>query len=276
MASDVMGLNMKKLLFEASEEELSRTDLTQPAVTLVNTAVRIFLAEVGIISQGCGGFSLGEFAALEDAGVLSTEDLFTLVKKRGELMHRAGEKCGVGDKAPGMAAVVGLAAEKIDELFPAGTEGVYPANYNSPTQTVLSGTAEGLAKAEELCKKAGARRYIRLKVSGPFHSPLLEEAREEFAETVKAYTFKDPSKTLYSNVTGGEITTGDEAKKLSAAQIVSPVRWVEEENLILQGGYGAILETGPGKVLSGLWKSISKEPACLPCGTAEQIASLRS
>ena len=121
--SDIMGLSMEKLLFEAPEEELGRTDLTQPAVTLVNLAVRIVLAEGGITSQGCAGFSLGEFAALEDAGVLSTEDLFKLVKQRGELMHRAGEKCGTGDKAPGMAAVVGLYHRKDRRAFPGGHRG---------------------------------------------------------------------------------------------------------------------------------------------------------
>ena len=118
----------------------------------------------------------------------------------------------------------------------------------------MAGTAEGLARAEDLCKEAGARRYIRLKVSGPFHSPLLEEARVEFAEAVKEYTFNDPLKTLYSNVTGGIVTSGDEAKKLSISQVVTPVRWVKEETLILEGGYDTILETGPGKVLTGLWE----------------------
>lgn len=274
MASDIMGLNMEKLLFEAPAEELSRTDMTQPAITLVNVAARTVLAERGVTSQGCAGFSLGEFAALEDAGVLSTADLFSLVKQRGALMHKAGEKCGTGDDAPGMAAVIGLTAETMTELFPEGTDGIFPANYNAPTQIVLAGTADGLTRAESLCKEAGARRFIRLQVSGPFHSPLLEEARAEFAEAVKGFTFNDPVKALYSNVTGGAVTSGEEAKKLSVAQIVSPVRWVEEETLILEGAYDAVLETGPGKVLTGLWKSISKEPACIPCGTAEQIAAL--
>jgi len=274
MASDLTGMNMKDLLFEAPAEELSRTDITQPAITLVNAAVKTILAEKGIISDGCAGFSLGEYAALEDAGVISLEDLFKLVKIRGELMHKAGEKLGNGDDAPGMAAVIGLTAEKMTEIFPEGTDGIYPANYNAPNQIVLAGTAEGLTRAEGICKEAGARRYIKLKVSGPFHSPLLEEARAEFEEAIKSYTFNDPTKALYSNVTGGTISTGDEARTFALAQIISPVRWVEEENLILQEGYDKLLETGPGKVLTGLWRSISKEPASTPCGTMEAIGAL--
>lgn len=274
MASDLSGLNMKELLFEAPAEELSRTDITQPAITMVNAAVKTVLAEKGIISDGCAGFSLGEYAALEDAGVITMEDLFKLVTIRGNLMHKAGEKLRQGDDAPGMAAVIGLTAEKITEIFPKGTEGIYPANYNAPNQIVLAGTADGLARAEGICKEAGARRYIKLKVSGPFHSPLLEDARAEFAEAITSYTFNNPTKTLYSNVNGGTISTGEEAKKFALAQIISPVRWVEEENLILEGGYDRLLETGPGKVLTGLWRSISKEPSCTPCGTTEVIGEL--
>ncbi len=274
LASDVTGWDMTKLLFESPAEELSRTDKTQPAITLANGAVKLFLAQRGIVSQGCAGFSLGEYAALEDAGVLSPEDLFRLVKLRGDLMHRAGERFGSGDDAPGMAAVIGLTAPQIDGLFPAGTEDVFPANYNAPNQIVLAGTARGLSRAEGLCKEAGARRFIKLKVSGPFHSPLLEEARRDFAETVETFTFKDPQKTLYSNVTGQVITSGEEAKALAVAQIISPVRWVDEENLIARDGYDTIIETGPGKVLTGLWKSAALEPACTPCGTAEEIQAL--
>ena len=274
LASDITGWDMKKLLFDGPAEELSRTDKTQPAITLANAAVKIFLAQRGIVSRGCAGFSLGEYAALEDAGVLSLEDLFRLVTLRGDLMHQAGERFGSGDDAPGMAAVIGLTADQIDGLFPAGTEDVFPANYNAPNQIVLAGTAAGLGRAEGLCKEAGARRFLRLKVSGPFHSPLLDEARKEFAEAVRDYDFKDPQKIVYSHVTGRTISSGDEARDLAIAQVTSPVRWVEEVTLISQGGYDTIVETGPGKVLTGLWKSAALEPACLPCGTTGEIQAL--
>jgi len=275
LASDITGWDMKQLLFEGPAEELSRTDKTQPAITLANEAVKTVLAQRGIVSQGCAGFSLGEYAALEDAGVLSREDLFRLVTLRGHLMHQAGERFGSGEDAPGMAAVIGLTATQVDELFPAGTEDVFPANYNAPNQIVLAGTAAGLGRAEGLCKEAGARRFLRLKVSGPFHSPLLDEARKEFAEAVSHYVFNDPVKALYSNVTGRTVSSGGEAKDLAIAQIISPVRWVEEENLIAKGGYDTILETGPGKVLTGLWKSAALEPSCTPCGTIGEIQALR-
>jgi len=271
LASDIMGKDMKALIFDGPEEVLKRTDNTQPAITLVNTSVKLILNERGIESSGCAGFSLGEFAALEDAGVITAEELFRLVKVRGELMQTAGDTLGSGADAPGMAAVIGLSVEKIEELFGDGKLEVYPANYNAPTQIVLAGTAAGLAKAEEICKEQGARRFLPLKVSAPFHSPLLEEARKGFEETLAGYTFRDPSKALYSNVTGGRVVSGAEAKKLAVAQVISPVRWTLEEQAILDEGYSRILETGPGKVLGGLWKSISSEQACLPCGTLEQI-----
>ncbi len=274
MASDIMGKDMKNLIFEGPEEILKRTDNTQPAITLINTAVKTILAENGIISEGCAGFSLGEFAALEDSGIISIEELFNLVKIRGALMQKAGDKFGSGDDAPGMAAVIGMTSEKIEELFADSSQGVYPANYNAPTQIVLAGTAEGLTKAETICKENGARRFIKLKVSAPFHSPLLEEARVEFAETLKSYTFNDPVKTFYSNVTGKSLSSGVEAKEMAIAQVIKPVRWTDEETNILNDGYGRILETGPGKVLTGLLKSVSKEISCRPCGTIEQIEAV--
>ncbi|MBI9102949.1 MAG: ACP S-malonyltransferase [Spirochaetales bacterium] len=274
MASDIVGKDMAELIFEAPEDVLKRTDNTQPAITLVNASVKTILGENGIFSDGCAGVSLGEYAALEDAGIISLEELFALVKVRGELMQAAGDKFGSGDDAPGMAAVIGLTSEKIDELFGDGAMGVYPANYNAPTQIVLAGTADGLAKAESLCKENGARRYIKLKVSAPFHSPFLEEARVGFAEELKKYNFKDPNKKVYSNVTGKLITTGQEAMENALAQVIKPVRWTEEEASIQGDDYERIIETGPGKVLTGLWKSVAKELPCLTCGTLEQVEGL--
>ena len=274
MSSDIMGKDMKQLIFEGPEDVLIRTDNTQPAITLVNTAVKTILAENGIISDGCAGFSLGEFAALEDAGIITLEELFTLVKVRGALMQASGEKFGTGDDAPGMAAVIGMPCEKIEELFGDGSMGVYPANYNAPTQIVIAGTAKGLASAESICKENGARRFIKIKVSAPFHSPLLEDARAGFSEELKKYKFKDPVKKIYSNVTGKQITTGKEAMENALAQVVSPVRWTDEEASITADSYDRILETGPGKVLTGLWKSSGNEQACITCGTWEQIQEI--
>ncbi|MCF7927923.1 MAG: ACP S-malonyltransferase [Spirochaetales bacterium] len=274
LASKTTDIDARRLLFEGTEDELKQTNNTQIAVTLVNLSSAAVLADRGVEAAGCAGFSLGEYAALVQAGVLAPEDVFPLVKSRGELMDQAAAELGAGENAPGMAAVIGLSADRvIKAVEDAGIEGVYPANYNSPSQMVLSGTAAGLAAAEPVCKEAGAKRFIRLKVSAPFHSPLLSEVQRRFAEVVKDYTFNNPKILLYSNVTGGRVDSGEQARQLAVEQIVSGVRWTDEEQAIVDDGFERCLETGPGKVLSGLWKAAGKEIKCSPAGTIEAIDS---
>ncbi len=273
-AQAVTGIDVHRLLFEGTEEELRATDKTQVAITLVNLAAAAVLAERGIHADGCAGFSLGEYAALADAGVLSADDALAIVKVRGELMERSSRKASRTGEA-GMAAVIGLAVENVDAVVrDSGRDDLFVANYNSPVQVVLSGTAEALAAAEPLCKHAGARRFIRLKVSGPFHSPLLRQARDDFLAALQDYRFGDPTKPVYSNVTGERISTGAEAKKLCAEQIVCPVRWLNEEELLIREGYERCLEAGPGRVLTGLWKAVGGEVPCLPAGRLEDIDAL--
>lgn len=270
-ASDTTGLDVQKIIFEGSEEELKETDKTQISITLINLAVSAVLKEQGIESQGCAGFSLGEYAALVESGILSAEEIFPLVKRRGEFMAKASSASG----ETGMAAVIGLSPEKIDELIGgSGIEGLYVANFNSPIQVVLSGTLDGLAKGEPLCKEAGAKRFIKLKVSGAFHSPLMQEARTALEEELNKYTFNDPVKPIYSNVTGKIISSADEAKKLCGEQVTSSVRWTAEETSLINDGFQRCIEAGPGMVLSGLWKAFNKDIKCYPAGTLEQIQNL--
>jgi len=146
------------------------------------------------------------------------------------------------------------------------------ANYNSPTQSVISGTEADIAIAEEKLKQAGAKRVVRLKVSGAFHSPLMQPAYEPFQALVEATQFSDPAINFYSNVTGKRVASGQEAKQPAYVAIISPVRWIEEETSIMADGYEACLETGPGTVLSGLWKAMGYSIACLPAGTLDAIA----
>jgi [acyl-carrier-protein] S-malonyltransferase len=273
-AQVVTGLDVRRLLFEGTEEELRATDKTQVAITLVNLAAALVLAERGIHADGCAGFSLGEYAALAHAEVLSPEDALAIVKVRGELMERASRNVSRNGEA-GMAAVIGMPVENVDAVVrDSGRDDLFVANYNSPVQVVLSGTAEALAAAEPACKQAGARRFIRLKVSGPFHSPLLQEARDGFLTALREYRFQDPKKPVYSNVTGERISTGNDAMKLCAEQIVSPVRWLNEEELLIRDGYQRCLEVGPGRVLTGLWKAVGGEVPCLPAGKLEDIDAL--
>jgi len=273
-ASDCTGIDIRELLFHGSEEDLKSTDRTQIAITTVNLAASAFLKERGVTCDGVAGHSLGEYTALYEAGVIAFDDLFSLVKSRGEVMAEASNALRSEAGSAGMAAVLGLEYAKIEELCRSRLSEVYVANHNSPTQIVLSGTAEGLAAAERVCKEAGAKRIIPLKVSGPFHSPLIEAAREAFARVIAGYRFSAPVLPVYSNVTGAAIGSGDEAKDLCVRQIVSTVKWVEDERAILADGFERCIEAGPGKVLTGLWKSVSDTVRCHPAGTVELVEQL--
>jgi [acyl-carrier-protein] S-malonyltransferase len=283
-ASAAYGKDAEALLRDSDADTLKRTDVSQPTVTLANLAAAGYLAERGWEPQACAGFSLGEYAALVCAGVISAEDCFRLVFARGEAMQKNADRlrsAAGGDPAaaPGMAAIVGLAPDQVEALIAewakGGLKDLYAANINSPRQLVVSGTAAALTEAETRFKEAGAKRVIRLQVAGPFHSPLLADVTEVFGPVLESITFNDPKLPLYSNVTGKRIASGAEAKKLALAQITSPVRWVDEEAAIaVAGGFEACLEVGPGKVLQGLWKDSGTEIPCYAAGTVEDIAKL--
>jgi [acyl-carrier-protein] S-malonyltransferase len=272
---------METLLRDADDETLKRTDISQPCVTLANLAAAAYLEERGVKPAACAGFSLGEYAALAVSGVISEADCFRLVTARGEAMQAeadriAGEAAG---ETAGMAAVIGLAPEKAEALIAewaaGGLGGLYPANINSPRQLVVSGTAAALAEAETRFKEAGARRFIRLQVAGPFHSPLISGAAEQFRPVLESIPFSDPAVPLYSNVTGKAVASGEETKALALRQITEPVRWVDEEKALDgTGGIDAALETGPGNVLLGLWRDFGSSVPCYAAGTAEDIKAL--
>ena len=272
VASDALAMDMKKLLFDSTEEDLKGTDKTQVAMTLASLCSSRVLRERGIVPEACAGFSLGEYAALCDAGVLKIEDVFPIVRIRGQLMEKAARSLDSADGSPGMAAVLGLPAAKIlSTLEPLSSAGVFASNYNSPMQVVVSGTAKGLALAETELKAAGAKRLVRLQVSGPFHSPLMAEARTAFDEALTGFTFADPAVAVYSNVTGKRIGTGKEARELCGKQLVSMVRWVDVQESLLRDGCDRFLEAGPGTVLTGLLRALRPDARCSPAGTLESI-----
>jgi [acyl-carrier-protein] S-malonyltransferase len=281
-ASEIFAKYVKELL-QSDADNLKRTDVSQPTITLANLAAAIFLGEQGYSPVACAGFSLGEYAALVSAGILDAADCLRLVKARGEAMQKTSdalrEKSG-GDAsvAPGMAAIVGLAPDQVESLIAqwsaAGLKDLYAANINSPRQVAVSGTAAALTEAETRFKEAGAKRVIRLQVAGPFHSPLMSDSAAMFAPVLESVTFRDPVIPIYSNVTGKKIASGEEAKKLALLQITSPVRWVEEEAAIAQAGAQACLEVGPGKVLQGLWRDSGSEIPVCAAGTVEDIGKL--
>lgn len=283
-ASAILGKDVREFL-NADAEVLKRTDVSQVAITVASLAAVKALAKRGIKPIACAGFSLGEYPALATAGVVSEADVLKLVFERGRIMQSVADEIaasagssadGSSVGAPGMAAVLGLAPDAVDAVIAAMVKegkidgaSLFGANYNSPLQTVISGTASALTAAEEAFKAAGARRVIRLKVAGPFHSPLMAKAGTAFARVLESVPFANPAIPLFSNVTGSRVTSGSEAKACAVAHISNPVRWTMEEAAIaatLSAGSSSpeLMEVGPGKVLSGLWADSKLAGACKP------------
>lgn len=282
--SSIINVDMAKLMWESDAAELSRSDNSQIAITTASLAIMAALKDKGIEPSAAMGFSLGEFPALYAAGVLGFEDVIKVVRQRGLIMQKVCEEIAAENAghAPGMSAILGLAPEKVVEIA-SGIKDAYAANMNSVKQTVISGTFDALAQAEEAAKAAGARRAVRLAVAGPFHSPLMQKAADEFEKVLADVTFNDPKIHLFSNVTGKEVLKGAEAKSSAVLHLTHPVLWTDEEavlaNIIsVEGGAAAwsVIEPGPGKVLSGLWgqTEFGATMACTPVNTAESINAL--
>lgn len=259
--SEITGVDMPKLMWESDASVLSRSDNSQLAITAASVATMKVLEEKGVVPASAMGFSLGEFPALYAAGVLSFEDVIKVVQKRGQIMQAVCEQIASENEghAPGMSAILGLPPEKVTEIAN-GIDNVYAANLNSVKQTVISGTYDGLEAAEKAFAEAGARRCVRLAVAGPFHSPLMQKAADEFEKTIADVTFNDPKIPLFSNVTGKQVMSGEEAKKSAVLHLTNPVRWTDEEAVLGAmmtedaANEWKVIEVGPGRVLGGLWK----------------------
>ena len=231
--SAIWGKDVAKLMWETEADELSRSDNSQMAITAASIAVVKALEIKGIKPSAAMGFSLGEFPALYAAGVLSFEDVIKVVAKRGSIMQAVCEQIAAENSghAPGMSAVIGLSPEQVKEIA-SKCENVYAANMNSPVQTVLSGTFDGLTQAEALAKEAGARRALRLAVAGPFHCPLMQRAADEFEKAIADVKFNTPEIALFSNVTGKRAENGEEIKKNAVLHLTHPVLWTDEEKVL--------------------------------------------
>lgn len=281
--SSIVNLDMAKLLWESDAAELSRSDNSQIAITVASLALMAALKDKNIEPSAAMGFSLGEFPALYAAGVLSFEDVVKVVRQRGLIMQKVCEEIAAKNEghAPGMTAVLGLPPEKVKEIA-SGIKDAYAANMNSVKQTVVSGTFDALAAVEKAASEAGARRAVRLKVAGPFHSPLMQDAAVEFEKAIADVNFNDPKIKLFSNVTGKECVSGEEAKKSAVLHLTNPVLWTNEEDCLASvmkaDGFDkwAALEVGPGKVLSGLWGNTDYNAsiAVLPVNTTESVNNL--
>lgn len=254
-ANEILGFRITDLMFEGTEEDLKQTKVTQPAIFLHSVLLAKSLGDDFKPSM-VAGHSLGEFSALVAAGALSFEEGLRLVSKRAHAMQKACEA-----QPSTMAAVLALTDEKVEELC-AEVEGVVaPANYNCPGQVVISGTVEAVDAACEKMKAAGAKRALRLKVGGAFHSPLMEPARAELAEAITATEFNTPVCPVYQNVDAKPHTDPAEIKENLIKQLTSPVRWTQDVQAMIADGADEFIELGPGKVLQGLVSKINKEVA---------------
>ena len=260
---------ISELSFRGTVEELKRTVNTQPALYLTDLGAALALREAGIVPDAVGGLSLGELPALAFAGAYSPETGFSLVLKRAAYMAEASDAM---PDTPAMAAVMRLAPAEIEDLC-AGIDNVWPANYNAPEQTVISGTASGVAAFKALCAERGiAARLVDLPVSGAFHTPFMAPASEKFAPELEAVSFTRPGIPTYANLTGG-LYPDDPAEYagILAAQIRNPVRWVEEIRAMIADGVDTFVECGPGKTLCGLIKKIDKTVTALQVENEETL-----
>lgn len=254
-ANSILGFNLTSIMFDGPDEVLKETRYTQPALFLHEAAVITTLGDK-LVPNVVAGHSLGEFSAYFASGVLSFEDALSIVALRGSLMFEAGTK-----QKGGMLAVLGLENSVVESICAdLSNQGkvVVPANYNSPGQIVVSGNDADVDDSMELFKSAGASMVKKLVVSGAFHSPLMEYAKEALAEKVNATTFSTPKYPIYPNVTAVKTTNAEELKSLCIQQLTSPVRWAQSLEQMQQDGVDTFIEIGPGKVLQGLVKRTLK------------------
>ncbi len=256
-ADEILEYGLSKIALEGPPEELNRTENTQPALLVASLiALGALKASFPIEPVMMAGHSLGEYTALVASGALQFTDAVSLVHKRGRYMQEA-----VPDGTGGMAAVLGLEAAKVEEVCREASVGesvVVPANINSPVQVVVSGSIEAVERVYGIAKEAGAKRVVPLKVSAPSHSPLMAPAAERFAKELEGVEFSRPTVPIVTNVEA-ELTSDPKAfADLLIRQLTSPVRWVETIEKMKSEGVEAIIEIGPGTVLTGLIKRIDK------------------
>ena len=252
-ANEVLGFRITDLMFEGTDEDLRQTKVTQPAIFLHSVILAKTLGDE-FKPEMTAGHSLGEFSALVAAGALDFEDGLRLVSARAQAMQKACEL-----KPSTMAAVLALPDEKVEEIC-ASVEGVVVcANYNCPGQLVISGEESAIDAACEQLLAAGAKRALKLKVGGAFHSPCMEPARAELAEAIEKTKFSVPVCPVYQNVDAKPNTDPEEIKANLVAQLTAPVRWTQSVQNMIADGATEFVELGPGKVLQGLVLKISRE-----------------
>lgn len=274
-ADAALGAPLSTLCFEGPAEELTRTHNAQPALLAHGAAVWAVVREQAATHvAAAAGHSLGEFSAYHAAGALPLADALRLVRRRGELMYETGVQ------TPGaMAAILGELQRPIDEICAEASAAgvVVPANYNALEQVVISGEVAGVERGMELAKAAGAKRAVRLQVSGAFHSPLMQPAEAGLGDALGRASWNAPAWPVFSNVTAAPVTDLATGRDLLLRQLTSPVRWVGVIQAMAAAHPGAtFVEMGPGNVLTGLLKRLAPNHAARTCGTVAEVEALLS
>ena len=267
LASNVSGLDVAALCFEENDK-INITEYTQIAMLAMEVAILKAIEERGYKPDVTAGLSLGEYGAITAAGVMSAEDVFKVVRKRGIYMQEAVPEGGA------MVAVLGLDTAVIEEVC-AKTEGVISiANYNCPGQIVITGESDAAERAVQALKEAGAKRCVPLNVSGPFHSCMLEDAGEKLGQVLNQATVCDIRIPYLSNVTADYVMDKEQVKPLLVRQVSAPVRWQQSVERMIADGVDIFVEIGPGKTLSGFMRKINKEVKTLNIEKVEDLKKL--
>ena len=270
-ADDAVGFSLSRLCFDGPEDELKKTENTQPALLAVSVAAWTVLRTEAGEPNFVAGHSLGEYSALVAAGSLDFGEALRLVRKRGRYMQEA-VPAGVG----AMAALLRLPEGKLDEVLAGAAQGevVTAANLNSPDQVVIAGNSGAVARAMELAKAAGAKRAVALAVSAPFHCPLMAPAQARLKADLDATAFRDLKAPLVNNWQGRVVRSGNEAREGLYEQVPNPVRWTDSMRVLAAEGVHRWFEVGAGAVLSGLLRTILPGTKCIPFGEAADYDKL--
>ena len=268
--SEILGTDLKNICFNAPLDELSRTINSQPAIMAISIVCLKAAQSKGFTFDGVAGHSLGEYAAMYASGMISLEDAFRLIKARAAAMEEA-----TASASGAMAAVMKIAPEEVERVCGEAKEYVTAVNYNSPAQTVIAGTPEGIAEVSEIFAEMKAR-VIPLNVAGAFHSKLMQPAADKFYETAKTIKFSAPGVKYYSNLTGGELTDFSDMATMLAKHIVSPVRFTSELAAMQEAGTDVFVEFGPGRTLTGLVKKTLKDITAVNVEDLETLGGLLS
>ena len=269
-ADAALGFSISKICFEGPEEDLKKTTVTQPALLTASIAALAVLKKESFAFQAVAGHSLGAYTALVAAEVLIFEDAVKLVRRRGELMEEAGRGKGT------MAVILNLDEDKVAQACrEASSLGVVePANVNCPGQIVISGEKAAVTAACEKAKELGAKRAMELPVSGPFHSSLMKQAAEGLALALEGVSFSPPKTIYYSDIDAVEMKDVNQIKQSLVRQLMAPVQWIKVIEKMGQDDFTSFVEVGPGKVLNGLIKKISKDAQIFNAGDAASIQAV--